>query len=100
MNIILTTKYTWKCIVKGKFFTLVTLVNKEGLVPCSRLCLFNVNIHYIINIIMQVNAFIALPGGVGTMEELTEILTWLVSKYINSCMMYGWPFIQIISRMF
>ena len=24
----------------------------------------------------QVEGFIALPGGVGTMEELTEILTW------------------------
>lgn len=26
--------------------------------------------------IMQADVFIALPGGVGTMEELTEILTW------------------------
>ncbi len=25
---------------------------------------------------VQSEAFIALPGGVGTMEELTEILTW------------------------
>lgn len=36
---------------------------------------------YIISIslplhLLQVEAFIALPGGVGTMEELTEILTW------------------------
>lgn len=26
--------------------------------------------------ILQADGFIALPGGVGTMEELTEILTW------------------------
>ena len=26
--------------------------------------------------IVQADMFIALPGGIGTMEELTEILTW------------------------
>lgn len=25
---------------------------------------------------MQAQGFIALPGGIGTMEELTEVLTW------------------------
>lgn len=24
----------------------------------------------------KADAFIALPGGIGTMEELTEVLTW------------------------
>ena len=28
--------------------------------------------------LLQVNGFIALSGGVGTMEELTEIMTWCV----------------------
>ena len=32
---------------------------------------------------VQAEAFIALPGGVGTMEELTEILTWAKLKLHN-----------------
>ena len=28
----------------------------------------------------QANMFIALPGGIGTMEELTEMLTWQALK--------------------
>ena len=33
--------------------------------------------------LLQVNGFIALSGGVGTMEELTEIMTWCVCVCVN-----------------
>ena len=39
--------------------------------------LYNMNCLCIIALcVSKSDAFIALPGGLGTMEELTEILTW------------------------
>ena len=38
--------------------------SKVSVCPLLRKCL------------LQAEGFIALPGGVGTMEELTEMLTW------------------------
>ena len=45
-----------------------------------RLC--GILVHLVSMIAIQVDAFIALPGGYGTMEELLEITTWYVISAI------------------
>ena len=46
-----------------------------------RLC--GILIYLLSMIAIQVDAFIALPGGYGTMEELLEITTWYVILAIS-----------------
>lgn len=52
----------------------------------------------------KADAFIALPGGIGTMEELTEVLTWskldLHSKPIGLLNIQGYydHYLQWVSR--
>ncbi|MCA0172472.1 TIGR00730 family Rossman fold protein [Bacillus sp. RAR_GA_16] len=51
------------------------------------------------------DAFLALPGGIGTLEELTEIFTWYQLEYhnkpiglLNTNGFYG-PFYQMLEHM-
>ena len=70
------------------FFSLKNLVSKCPSFPkrcistfMRRLC--GILIHLLSMIAIQVDAFIALPGGYGTMEELLEITTWYVILAIS-----------------
>lgn len=46
------------------------MVDKIELTFCS---------YFLWNAQLQVDALVALPGGYGTMEELLEMITWLVN---------------------
>lgn len=46
-------------------------------------------------IAIQVDAFIALPGGYGTMEELLEITTWyVISAILDLLFVKYWAYLK------
>lgn len=54
------------------------LVGREGLLPDIQQCLIVNGMHERKRMMFEhSDAFIALPGGIGTLEELTEQLTWV-----------------------
>ena len=54
------------------------LVNREGLQPEIQECLVVGDMHERKRLMFErADAFVALPGGIGTLEELTEQLTWV-----------------------
>jgi hypothetical protein len=54
------------------------LVNKEHLLPGIQECLIVNDMHERKRLMFErAGAFVALPGGIGTLEELAEQLTWV-----------------------
>lgn len=54
------------------------LVGKEGLLPELQECLVVDGMHERKRLMFErADAFVALPGGIGTLEELAEQLTWV-----------------------
>jgi uncharacterized protein (TIGR00730 family) len=54
------------------------LVSREGLLPDLQECLIVEGMHERKRLMFErADAFVALPGGIGTLEELTEQLTWV-----------------------
>lgn len=54
------------------------LVGREGLLPDVQECLIVNGMHERKRLMFErSDAFVALPGGIGTLEELTEQLTWV-----------------------
>ncbi|HEY4847410.1 MAG TPA: TIGR00730 family Rossman fold protein, partial [Methylocella sp.] len=54
------------------------LVGREGLLPGLQECLVAGSLHERKRLMFErADAFVALPGGIGTLEELAEQLTWV-----------------------
>src|SRR5207248_11381105 len=54
------------------------LVGREGLLPDVQECIVVADMHERKRLMFErADAFVALPGGVGPLEELTEQLTWV-----------------------
>lgn len=54
------------------------LVGREGLLPGVQDCIIVADMHERKRLMFErADAFVALPGGIGTLEELTEQLSWV-----------------------
>jgi uncharacterized protein (TIGR00730 family) len=54
------------------------LIDREGLLPDLQECIVVADMHERKRLMFErADAFVALPGGIGTLEELTEQLTWV-----------------------
>jgi uncharacterized protein (TIGR00730 family) len=54
------------------------LVGREGVLPDVQECIVVAGMHERKRLMFErADAFVALPGGIGTLEELTEQLTWV-----------------------